>query len=157
MLALVLAANLHQHMANLAGVSPQTLPVGGGGPKLQLLGDSAGGLLAGSTWAGKAGTPPNLTLCCDFNGVGSAPIGGESVASMVSATQGSCPVPKVNSAGGATVRLFLSNSPTCHQPMTTEKWLTGQVVVQFSAASVLSFLSTVRPTITSAHSLHWLP
>jgi hypothetical protein len=121
--------------ANLSGVSPKKLPQEGGTP-LVLIGDSRGGLLAGSAWAGNATVPYNLVLCCDFDG-DSAPIGGESVASLRSATRGSCIVPKVNASGAAAVRLFLSVQKDCQGDKGPGGgWLTGQVDVQFSASKM---------------------
>jgi hypothetical protein len=135
--------------ANLIGVSPTKLPQEGG-TTLVLMGDSNGGLLAGSSAPARNATvPPNLVLCCDFNG-DSAPIGGESVATLRSATRGSCVVPKVSAAGAAAVRLFLSVQKDCHGDKGPGGgWLTGQVNVQFSV-SLLSFAPGRRPYVSES-------
>ena len=88
-------------MADLVAVSPKILSTTGGGV-LTLTGDSHGGLLAGSRWAGNASPPSNMTLCCDYNGLSSA-IGGDVKATMSSAFSGSCPIPPSAAAGDATI------------------------------------------------------
>ena len=139
------------HAADLVGVSPNSLSGGGGTTLWLTAGSSAGGLLAGSAWAGNSTVPRSLSLCCDFNG-DVAPIGGESVALLHNATSGSCVVPNVNAAGAAEVRLFLSEQPTCHGAKGARGgWLTGQVAVHFvSKASILSFAPGRRPYVSES-------
>ena len=151
LLALIITRSAH---ANLASVRPSILPTDG--TKLQLTGDSNGGLLAGSAWAGQSRLPPNKTLCCDFTGCSSA-IGGESKGTLVSATSGSCVVPPFTATGEAQVQLFLSDSPDCHHSTackgggcarTCVGGLAGKVHVQVQAkTSVLAWAVGRRPYV----------
>jgi hypothetical protein len=157
MLTLLASVLARQHAADMSAVSPKVLPMAGGGT-LALTGDGHGGLLAGSAWAGHAAPPANMTLCCDYNGLSTA-IGGETRATMQSATSGSCPVPPFGAAGTATVELFLTAEATCDKgaekqchlggsPRHCDGGLTGKPEVEVKTpASILSFAVGRRPYV----------
>eukprot|EP01048_Picozoa_sp_COSAG05_P023331 COSAG05_NODE_5008_length_1293_cov_0.938861_1_plen_337_part_10 len=155
--ALLVSALLRQHTADLVAVFPAALPIGGGG-MLALIGDRHGGLLAGSQWAGHDTPPPNFTLCCDYNGLSTA-IGGDTVATMTSPTNGSCPIPPFAATGDATVELYLTtigicNGSDCHlggSPRHCDHGLTGKPSIEvLDPASMLSFAPGRRPYVHEA-------
>lgn len=142
-------------VADLVTVSPTILSTTGGGV-LTLTGDSHGGLLAGSRWAGHASPPSNMTLCCDYNGLSSA-IGGDVEATMSSPISGSCPIPSFAATGDATIQLYLStkkgvcDGSDCHlggTPRHCDHGLTGKPSIQVkSPASILLFAPGRRPYV----------
>ena len=155
MLLLAAVALLRPVAADLIAVSPAVLSTKGGGT-LTLTGDSHGGLLAGSAWAGQAAPPSNMTLCCDYNGLSSA-IGGDVPATMSSSTSGSCPIPPFAATGAATVQLYLStkkgvcDGSDCHlggSPRHCDHGLTGKPAIQVkSPSSILLFAPGRRPYV----------
>ena len=107
---------LPQHTADLTSAHPPVVPTDG--TTLCLTGDSKGGLLAGTAFAGNSSLPAGKTLCCDFSGCSSA-IGGETKATLYSAINGSCPTPKVTATGETSRRRELDchSAACCHSPL----------------------------------------
>ena len=154
LIELALTALARLHAADLIAVSPTVLSTEGG-RTLVLTGDSNGGLLAGSAWAGASQPPSNMTLCCDYNGLSTA-IGGDVKATMSSATNGSCPIPPFAATGAATIELYLTSKDVCDgsdchlggSPRHCDHGLTGKPSIQVkSPSSILTFAPGRRPYV----------
>ena len=147
---------LRQHAADLVSVSPSVLPTDGSTPTLHLMGGGAGGLLAGSAYAGNSSLPPNKHLCCDYNGLCNCPIGGDTRATLLSATTGTCVVPKFAAAGPTRVKLYLSDRADCQgdchgggSERVCDHGLGGQADFDIvSRASILTFAPGRRPYVS---------